>query len=80
MGIVWASIVIGALLVAAAVGIPFWLTHRGMRPNDPGEAHAYLDAKDEIAQTTDTARRRRIFQAARARRSRGPESRTDRAP
>jgi hypothetical protein len=64
---------IGLLLVAAAVSIPFWLTHRRMRPNKPAEAHAYLDAKDEVAQTEDTAQRRRAFQAAMVRRTRGTQ-------
>jgi hypothetical protein len=69
MGIFWASIPIGLLLVAAAVGIPYWLTHRGPRSNDPDEAHAYLDAKDELAQTTDPGERRQAMRAARARRA-----------
>ncbi len=69
MGIFWASIPIGLLLVAAAAGIPYWLTYRGMRPNDPVEAHAYLDAKDGMAQTADTGERRQAVQAASARRT-----------
>lgn len=73
MGIFWASILIGLLLVVAAVGIPFWLTHRRMRPNDPAEAHAYLDAKDEMAGTVDTGARRRAFRAAKARRTAAAE-------
>ena len=71
MSIFWASIPIGLALVAAAVGIPYWLTHRGMRPNDPVEARAYLDAKDEMAQTADTGQRREAVRAARARRAGG---------
>jgi hypothetical protein len=73
VGIFWASIPIGLVLVAAGVGIPFWLTHRGMRPNDPAEAHAYLDAKDEMARTSDTGERRRAFRAAKARRTAAAE-------
>ena len=71
MSIFWASIPIGLALVAAAVGIPYRLTHRGMRPNDPVEAHAYLDAKDEMAQTADTGQRREAVRAATARRAGG---------
>jgi hypothetical protein len=58
MGIFWGSIAIGLLLVAAGVGIPFTLTHRKMRPHDPDEAHAYLDAKEEVARTADPGRAR----------------------
>jgi hypothetical protein len=71
MGIFWGSIAIGLLLVAAGVGIPFTLTHRKMRPHDPDEAHAYLDAKEEVARTADTGERRQAVQAARTRRTRG---------
>lgn len=70
MGIFWASIPIGLAIVAAAVGIPFWLTHRGMRPEDPVDAQAYLDAKDEMAKTADMGRRRRVFEVAKDRRLR----------
>jgi hypothetical protein len=69
MSIFWASIPIGLAIVAAAVGIPYWLTHRGMRPNNPVEAQAYLDAKDEVAQTTDTDERQEAVRAATARRA-----------
>jgi len=68
MGMFWASIAIGLLLVALGVGIPYWLTHRGMHPSDPAEAQAYLDAKDEMTQTADTGQRRSAVKAAKARR------------
>jgi hypothetical protein len=42
-----------------------------MRPHDPDEAHAYLDAKEEVARTADTGERRQAVQAARTRRTRG---------
>jgi hypothetical protein len=69
MAIFWASIPIGLVLVAGAVGIPYWLTHRGMRPDNPAESHAYLDAKDDIARTEDPGERQQAYLAARARRS-----------
>jgi dihydropteroate synthase len=69
VAIFWASIPIGLALVAASVGIPFLLTHRGMRPDDPAEAHAYLDARDDMARTEDPGERRQAYLAARARRS-----------
>jgi hypothetical protein len=67
MSIFWASIPIGLAIVAAAVGIPFWLTPRHAA-GGPGRREAYLDAKDEMAQTADMGRRRRAFYRARDRR------------
>ena len=47
MGIFWAvfSSCLGLLIVLLAVGIPFWMTHKRMRPHhDLTEGRAYLDA------------------------------------
>jgi hypothetical protein len=39
------STLLGLLIVILAVGIPYWLTHKRMRPqHDPAEANAYLEA------------------------------------
>jgi hypothetical protein len=47
---IWAS-VIGVVIVALAVGIPYWLTHRHMRPqHDPREAQAYQQATGRSAE------------------------------
>jgi hypothetical protein len=41
----WLSIPIGLLIVLAAVGIPYWITHRRMRPHhDLTESYEYLEA------------------------------------
>jgi hypothetical protein len=38
------SIIIGVIIVLAAVGIPLWMTHRRMRPHyDLSGAHEYLE-------------------------------------
>lgn len=40
----WLSIPIGLLIVLAAVGIPYWVTHRQMRPHhDLSESYEYLE-------------------------------------
>lgn len=42
-GWVWGGIIIGVAIVALAVGIPYFLTHRGMRsPHDVSDSRAYL--------------------------------------
>jgi hypothetical protein len=47
----WVSIPIGILIVLLAVGWPFWLTHRRMRPHyDSTQAQAYLDATGKTPQ------------------------------
>lgn len=40
----WISIAAGLLIVLLAIGIPYWLTHRRLRPHDLTEGQAYLDA------------------------------------
>jgi hypothetical protein len=64
---VWIGLVIGLAIVALAVGIPFFLTHRRMRePSDVSDSRAYL-----------RARRRRVWQrrvpAASQPRATGPD-------
>jgi hypothetical protein len=51
MGWALTSSLIGLLLVILAVGIPYWLTHRHMRPqHDPGEVEAYQAATGKSGQ------------------------------
>ncbi len=46
MGLVWGGIVIGIVIVALAVGIPYFYTHKRMRePRDLSDSRAYLAAK-----------------------------------
>lgn len=50
MTAVVASILLGLLIVVVAIGVPYWLTHRHLRPqHDPGEAQAYLEATGRTA-------------------------------
>lgn len=45
-GWVWAGIIVGLVIVALAVGIPYFLTHRTMHdPYDRSEGSAYLEGK-----------------------------------
>ena len=46
----WISIPLAVLIVALAVGIPYLLTHRHLRPHDADEGQAYLDAKDQAGE------------------------------
>ena len=42
---------LGLLIVVLAIGIPYWLTHRHMRPqHDRAEMQAYADATDRSAE------------------------------
>ena len=42
-GLAWGGLAIGLVIVAVAVGIPFFLTHRRMRePHDVSDSRAYL--------------------------------------
>lgn len=43
----WISIPLAVLIVALAVGIPYMLTHRHLRPHEATEGRAYLDAKED---------------------------------
>lgn len=58
------SVVIGLIIVLAAVGIPYYLTHRRMHPHhDLSEGQAYLEAtgktpEDAIAGRTGRSSRR----------------------
>lgn len=47
-GLVWVSIIGALLIVALAVGVPYWLTHRNLRPYDRSEGRAYLRAKRRL--------------------------------
>lgn len=50
-GWVWAGIIIGLVIVALAVGIPYFLTHRTMHPPyDRSEGRAYLEGKRRLLQ------------------------------
>lgn len=45
------AVLLGVLIVVLAVGIPYWLTHRHMRPqHDPAEMQAYSEATDRSAE------------------------------
>jgi len=45
------SIVLGLLIVAVAVGFPYWRTHQRMRePYGTTEARSYFDAKDKAGE------------------------------
>lgn len=45
-GWVWLGIIIGLAVVALAVGIPYVITHKGMRsPRDVSDSRTYLQAK-----------------------------------
>jgi len=45
------AVLLGMLIVVLAVGIPYWLTHRHMRPqHDPAEMQAYAEATDRSAE------------------------------
>ncbi len=47
MALFFVSIALGLLIVAVAVGLPYWRTHRRMREHyDKTEARGYLRAKD----------------------------------
>ena len=42
-GLAWVGLAVGLVIVAVAVGIPFFLTHRRMRePHDVSDSRAYL--------------------------------------
>jgi hypothetical protein len=45
-GLAWGSFAIGLVIVALAVGIPYFLTHRRMRdPHDVSDGRSYLRAR-----------------------------------
>jgi hypothetical protein len=53
---------LGALIVILAVGIPYWLTHRHMRPqHDVGEVQAYQEATGRSRQAIAEGRPGRPF-------------------
>lgn len=50
MDLTWAAIAVGVLLFLLAVGIPYWLTHRRLRPREHVDADTYQEAKDQAAE------------------------------
>ena len=53
---------LGVLIVILAVGIPYWLTHRRMRPqHDAGEVQAYQEATGRSGQAIAEGRPGRPF-------------------
>jgi hypothetical protein len=43
MGLVWFGVILGVVIVALAVGIPFFHTHKRMRdPHDLSDSREYL--------------------------------------
>jgi hypothetical protein len=62
---IWASVV-GVVIVALAVGIPYWLTHRRMRSqHDPDESQAYQEATGRSAEQIAAGVKGRPVQADR---------------
>jgi hypothetical protein len=57
----WISIAAGVLIVLLAVAIPFWLTHRRMRPHDLTEGQTYLDATGKTPEEAAVGRPGRRF-------------------
>ncbi len=49
MTLFWISIVAGVVIVALAIGIPYFITHRRLRPHDTAGAGDYLAERDELA-------------------------------
>ncbi len=49
MTLMWAAIAVAVLLFLLAVGIPYWLSHRRLRPREHGDADTYLEAKEHAA-------------------------------
>jgi hypothetical protein len=46
MGLVWFGVVLGVVIVALAVGIPYFHTHKRMRePHDLSDSREYLRAR-----------------------------------
>lgn len=52
----WVSTVAGLVIVLLAIGIPYWLTHRRMRPHDLSEGRAYLDATGKTPEDASAGR------------------------
>jgi hypothetical protein len=52
----WISIFAGLVIVLLAIGIPYWLTHRRLRPHDLTEGRAYLDATGKTPEDAAAAR------------------------
>jgi hypothetical protein len=51
MGAALVGILVGLLIVILAIGIPYWHTHRHMRPqHDPAEMQAYQRATGRSAE------------------------------
>jgi hypothetical protein len=48
------AVVIGLVIAALAISVPYWMTHRHMRPqHDPAEMQAYQDATARSAERID---------------------------
>lgn len=57
----WISIVVGLLSVLLAIGIPYWRTHRRLRPHDLTEGQAYLHATGKTPEDAAAGRPGRRF-------------------
>jgi hypothetical protein len=44
----WVGIPLAIVIVALVVGLPYFLTHRHLRPYERSETYAYLKAKDDV--------------------------------
>ena len=51
MSVAVGATLLGLLIVILAIGVPYWLTHRHMRPqHDPTEMQAYAEATGRSAE------------------------------
>lgn len=57
----WVSIFAGLVIVLLAVGIPYWLTHRRLRPHDLTEGREYLDTTGKTPEDAAAGRPGRRF-------------------
>ena len=65
MGAAAAAALIGLVIVILAVGIPYWLTHRHMRPqHDPNEIQAYQEATGRPGEVIGAGKPSRTFRGA----------------
>jgi hypothetical protein len=62
----WISIAAGLVIVLLAIGIPYWLTHRRLRPHDLTEGQAYLDATGKTPEDAAAGRPGRRFRGGAA--------------
>jgi hypothetical protein len=48
------AVIVGLVIAAVAISVPYWMTHRHMRPqHDPAEMQAYQEATGRSAERID---------------------------